>query len=507
MLCLAKRLCSLLMVVSLLSGTDAKIALGDPCGMVPPIYVGNEVPIARVGLQQTYVFYQDGVETVVIRPGFKGKVDEFGMLIPFPSVPSLRKVPDHIFPHLEKAVDPPEVVIDLRYRLFLRNARAGAPAPTAAPSKNDSLAFRHQVRVVKEEAVGMYEVAVLEAGSAAALKRWMDDHNYVYPKGMDEACEDYVELGWCFVAVKTKVGQKKGVNPRPGMRKVNPQLPDSSTFDGSVQGMGFRFLVDEMVVPMRLSTFNEGDLHNLVYILSGEPMKIQSIPEEYVVRQISGKQLLQNLTGPLPLRIIGGTVDQLQQWHKRNLAQRRDPVPHNGAAKDLIASDLLAAITKQLSHPHEETEKMLLMVGERLKLRGPEIDKLNNDSLKLQREEIAKKGLAGLKENMTLTVIDGNFPREVIANQNLKFASFKMPSRRNNSESYDLKTHKPGGKKSGVLILEKVSELEKENSHQKVSSLVKPASSSLSYFVWSVMSLCVCCVAGMYYCRVMGTRK
>ena len=40
----------------------------DPCGMVPPIYVGDEVPIARIGIQKTYVFYKDGVETFVIRP-------------------------------------------------------------------------------------------------------------------------------------------------------------------------------------------------------------------------------------------------------------------------------------------------------------------------------------------------------------------------------------------------------------------------------------------------------
>ncbi|MCH7729099.1 MAG: hypothetical protein IH991_21845, partial [Planctomycetes bacterium] len=91
----------------------------DPCGMVPPIYpAGQQTPIARVGLQQTYVSYKDGVETFVIRPGFTGKVDEFGMLIPFPTPPAIRKVPDHIFPHLAAAVDPPEVLVDLRRRLY-----------------------------------------------------------------------------------------------------------------------------------------------------------------------------------------------------------------------------------------------------------------------------------------------------------------------------------------------------------------------------------------------------
>ena len=33
-------------------------ALADPCGMVPPVYLGDGPPITRVGHQQTYVFYK-----------------------------------------------------------------------------------------------------------------------------------------------------------------------------------------------------------------------------------------------------------------------------------------------------------------------------------------------------------------------------------------------------------------------------------------------------------------
>ena len=93
----------------------ASVAWADPCGMVPPITV-EQVPdlITRQGRQKTYVFYRDGIETIVIRPGFKGKVEEFGMLIPFPSAPAIRKVPDEIFAHIAAAIDPPEVEIDLR---------------------------------------------------------------------------------------------------------------------------------------------------------------------------------------------------------------------------------------------------------------------------------------------------------------------------------------------------------------------------------------------------------
>ncbi len=428
-------------------------AQADPCGMVPPIYTGDQVPITRIGEQNTYVFYKDGVETFVIRPGFRGNVEEFGMLIPFPNPPALRKVPDNIFSQLAAAVDPPEVVVYAhRYPMAkMSRARGAASAPMA-----NSLQFarKDEVRVIKQEAVGMYEVAVLEAGSADALKKWMDQHGYKYPEGMDKPCEEYVKDHWCFVAVKTKVGNKGGVDPQPGQRSVKSKLPAGSSFDGHVQGMGFRFKSDELVVPMRLSAFNKGDLRNIVYLLSDKPQRIRSIPEEYVMRQIAGKQLLSNVTDPLPVRIIGGTT--IPEWEKQRLPARRNPEPHNGAAKDLFAGDILATNSGELSLPHEEREKELLRIGERLGLRGVAIDKLHADSLVADRKRVVTDALAGNLEKLTLNVIDGDFPRDVIARKNLTFAEYKMPSRRNAAGVYDAKTKGPARQQSGVLKVGKI---------------------------------------------------
>ncbi|MGB6044488.1 MAG: DUF2330 domain-containing protein [Pirellulales bacterium] len=424
----------------------ASVALADPCGMIPPVYLGDGVPIARIGEQKTYVAYKDGIETFVIRPGFSGKVDEFGMLIPFPTPPAVRKVPDNVFPQIAAAIDPPEVVIYANFPLddFVVDMAFGN-------EEEEKLGIhRDEVRVLRQEAVGMYEVTVLEAGSAEALKRWMDQHGYRYPDGMDKVCNEYVDDGWCFVAIKTKVGQKKGVDPRPGQRTVDPQLPAGSTFDGHVQAMGFRFKTDELVVPMRLSAFNDGELRNIVYLLTDGPRRIRSIPEEYVVRQLSGKQLYANVTQPLPLRIIGGGEEVLEQYDADQLAQQRDPEPKNGVAKVLFASDLLALSSNQLSLPHEEREKELLAIGEHLGLRGNEIDSLNAEALTKESDETVNKALTAIKD-MTLTVVDGDFPREVLSEQNLMFAEYRMPRRRNNAASYDANQMGPAAKKEGIL--------------------------------------------------------
>jgi hypothetical protein len=269
---------------------------------------------------------------------------------------------------------------------------------------------------------------------------------------MDKVCDEYVALRWCFVAVKTKVGQKEGVDPKPGMRKVNSKLPAAATFDGNVQAMGFRFKTEKLTVPMRLSAFNDGDLRNVVYLLTDGPRRIRSIPEEYVVRQLAGDELHRNLTEPLPLRVIGGTAADIPQWRRDSLKQERDPAPHNGHAKEMFASDLLAVREGRLSHPHEEAEKMLLRVGEHFALRGPEVDLLNSEALRHERDKAVASAVDDIKK-MSLTVVDGDFPREVLGGQNLQFAEYKMPSRRNTPLNYDTKLHGPSERPQGTRYI------------------------------------------------------
>jgi len=214
--------------------------------------------------------------------------------------------------------------------------------------------------------------------------------------------------------------------------------------------MGFRFKSNELVVPMRLSAFNKGELRNVVYLLTDGPRKIRAIPEEYVVRQVSGIDLFNNVTRPLPLRIIGGTEKDIPEYRRKQLVKDRNPDPKNGIAKELFASDLLAVANGTLALGHEEQEKELLNIGEYFGLRGPDIDRQNAVALKDDREKTVAAGLELLK-SMTLTVVDGDFPREVLAKENLTFANYRMPRNRNNSLNYDANRFGPGSKKEGTL--------------------------------------------------------
>src|SRR5262245_25588994 len=136
------------MLVLMVVAGACGIAAADPCGMVPPIYVNDNTSLVRVGDEQTYVFYKDGIETFVIRPGLSGKVEDFGMLISFPTPPALRKVSEDIFPQIAKAIDPPEVVIDVRPRPYERSRSGDRDGELWGGSSNGGLALRKdEVRV------------------------------------------------------------------------------------------------------------------------------------------------------------------------------------------------------------------------------------------------------------------------------------------------------------------------------------------------------------------------
>ena len=410
----------------------------DPCGMVPPVSVGSDTAIARQGPQRTYVYYKDGIETIALRPGFVGSVEDFGMLIPFPTPPALRKIEDDTFAHIEAAIAPPKVrVRKQKTRLKKARAKSGrsnVPPPSASNQKEES------VKVLNEEAVGMYQVAVLEAGSAKALARWMTDNGYRYPAGMDAVTEEYIGQGWCFVAIKAAIGADSGVTPEPGERSVDPKRAAGSTFNGYVQGMAFRFKVDTPVVPMRLSVFNGPDPRNVVYFLSDKPSKIEQLSDTLVANQLTGEKLYKNMTQPLEVEYESNKLRfSLSDSDKKRLAKMRDYEPEVHIAKTLFASDLLASQQGTLSLPMEEREKEYLRVSESFGLRGAQIDVQHGKELDKERKIVVSQSLKDVS-TMHLSIMDGVFDAKVLAQQNLAFAEHKIefPKGRNETlKQYD----------------------------------------------------------------------
>lgn len=102
----------------------------------------------------------------------------------------------------------------------------------------------------------------------------------------------------------------------------------------------------------------------------------------------------------------------------------------------LFASDLFAVRRGKLALPHEETKKVFLRIEERLQLRGMQVDVLNRNALSDQRQRTVNIALNDLKR-MTMTVVDGDFPREIIARENLTFRRFRLSGRKNKQAFYN----------------------------------------------------------------------
>jgi len=181
---------------------------------------------------------------------------------------------------------------------------------------------------------------------------------------------------------------------------------------------------------MRLSVFNGADPRNVVYVLATEPMRMNGVPLSTVVRQVSGKELYKNVTLPIPVTFEGGDENDLSKSELKTLEQRRDPKQYNGGAADLFAAELMAVRSGQLALNVESTEKEVLNISEALGLRGPQIDALHAEALAVAPETESKGALTDLKR-MHLTVLDGIFPGELLATQNLSFSEFTMGEAQN----------------------------------------------------------------------------
>jgi hypothetical protein len=417
----------------------------DPCGMVPPIAISDmnrNDAISRVGIQRTYVMYKEGIETMVLHPQFKGEIDDFGMLIPFPSPPEIRKVDDNIFAQLESAIAPPEIHIfhydDMSQFGFGLGGTGLGGGGLGGRGMIASLGTSQII--VREEALGMYQVAVIEAGSAQALKKWMLENQYRFPNGMEEVAQEYIDESWAFVAIKTQIGQKPNIEAKAGMRDIRTTLEHGSSFDGYVQSMGFRFQTSEPVIPMRLSIFNGVDPQNIIYFLSEDPMKIRSLDESYIDTFIKGTELYQNLISPLSVVYKSGEEAILSEKQRQQIKKKTDASNYLKQAKTLLSADLMAIRKNRLSLNIEKKEKELLNMSEAFGLRGPAINMLHTNSIAEEMDRSTNKALKDL-EHMTMTIFSGVLPNEFIKSQNLYFT--KIPYTEKESTRINLLVPKP----------------------------------------------------------------
>lgn len=142
----------------------------------------------------------------VRKASFKSAADDFGFLIPSPSLPELEEAGNDAFPFLQKLTEP-EVI----KRPRPRGGSGCGCLPESKVARQMPPADR-SVTVLAEKTVAGFDAKVLEATSAKALVDWLNQNGYEFSPEVEAWAKPYVEQNWKITALK--IAKPKEGQPR-----------------------------------------------------------------------------------------------------------------------------------------------------------------------------------------------------------------------------------------------------------------------------------------------------
>ncbi|MBD3245282.1 MAG: DUF2330 domain-containing protein [Candidatus Moranbacteria bacterium] len=146
--------------------------------------------------QKAVIFYEKGVETLVLSISFQGNAQDFAWVIPTPSRPKVEKSSHELFTKLDQITQTKEMKASGSGNLF--------PARKVQDTSKS-------VTVIESKKIDYYDVTVLEASDQDALYNWLNDNGYKFPLKGREVVNQYIQKGWFFTAVKISNNNQKSL--------------------------------------------------------------------------------------------------------------------------------------------------------------------------------------------------------------------------------------------------------------------------------------------------------
>lgn len=131
--------------------------------------------------QKAVILYDAGREDILLQVKYEGPLQEFGWLVPVPSLPKVERGSMDAFYELS----------ELTQRNFGSDSHGETPTMGLANGRG----IERPVRVIETKTVGAYEVAILSARDAGSLERWLKANGYSIPDGKAEIINDYIRRG------------------------------------------------------------------------------------------------------------------------------------------------------------------------------------------------------------------------------------------------------------------------------------------------------------------------
>ncbi len=197
----------------------------EACGcFVPP---DPTVPIVQAG-ERILFGMENGVVTSHVQVQYSGAAEEFGWLLPMPSIPEMTLGTDELFAQLV-AQTQPTYRLDREYRGDcpfdpFRSGGFGGGSPSNDSSGEAGSQDGGGSPLVLRDTVGPYDFAVLRADEKQPMLDWLSDNGFFVPAGTDDVVGPYIQPGAYFLALKLLKGNDVG-DLQPVVLKYESDLP------------------------------------------------------------------------------------------------------------------------------------------------------------------------------------------------------------------------------------------------------------------------------------------
>jgi hypothetical protein len=289
-----KKLVPFLFVLLLTDFLTVANTLADG-GFVVSQFVWNKHKDISEPTQKAIIVYDAGREDLILQVKYEGPVDEFGWLIPVPTLPTVRAGSIKCFYELSQLT---QQRFETGFQMMSANLSGEKSEVTTEPP----------VKVIETKTVGAYEIAVLSAKDSDALAKWMDANQFYFPASKADVLDAYVKRQWYFVAVRINLSRSGGFRllnaPRQAQNKPTAKYATHLKLaSGELNPLQISFASDHCVFPLKISSINGQQSEVQVYILSPEPlleskMLKKELPLIYsndVARAVRRAQSMRNL--------------------------------------------------------------------------------------------------------------------------------------------------------------------------------------------------------------------
>lgn len=227
---------------------------------------------------EVFISYDDGVQTMVLKPEWQGNAEEFGIVYPTPGKPSVEAGPTDLFWQLEDATNP--------WVPTKRDFDDGVQFLAAEAADEET------VTVVEEKQVGEYDVAILTATDADDLVDWLADEDYNYSDSDAEKVAYYVDQGnFYFIALKVNAehfDKYPRPLPEPWLVEDVATAEESAAlsiapdwFWGELSPLEISFATDKPQLPMRTLKSDMPEMTFDLYTLADEALYIPGVDTIY----------------------------------------------------------------------------------------------------------------------------------------------------------------------------------------------------------------------------------